>query len=277
MSSIPIFIISMPDSKRVNVIKSQLARLGLSYEIQSAVIGKNLTDLQINNLVSLRGCDARLGYRISKNLIGSGLSHIEAYKKAYSLGSEWTLILEEDAILVELNTDLIYRATSILTSDPMIIQLFTRASRLIKSSTLQELEKNKFLFQFHRRIVGCGAPAYLINRKALKIALMYQKLDGAPDWPAWGRKVKFFGIYPWIFKETGNGSTIPTGSLSRIKYLRRRLSQLSGMHYLVYRSEYCNYKEYFLEEILPFLLYLLWRITGSKYFKNDKKGLQKII
>jgi hypothetical protein len=276
MNSIPIFIISMPDSKRVSLIKSQLASLGLSFEIQSAVIGKNLTDLQINNLVNLRSCDARLGYRISNNLIGSGLSHIEVYKKAFALGSEWNLILEEDAILIDFDKDLINEVTLKLSEGAVIIQLFTRAARLVKKSSFYELGNGRILFEFNKRIVGCGAPAYLINREALRIALANQKLEGAPDWPSWGQKVKFFGIYPWFFKETSEGSIVPVGSISRIQNIRRRLAQLSGLHYLVYKSEYKNYKWYFNEEILPYVSYILWRLSGSKYYKNDKEGLQII-
>jgi GR25 family glycosyltransferase involved in LPS biosynthesis len=117
--------------------------LGLSFEIQSAVIGKNLTDLQINNLVNLRSCDARLGYRISNNLIGSGLSHIEVYKKAFALGSEWNLILEEDAILIDFDKDLINEVTLKLSEGPVIIQLFTRAARLVKKSSFSELDDKR--------------------------------------------------------------------------------------------------------------------------------------
>ena len=76
--------------------------------------------------------------------------------------------------------------------------------------------------------------------------------------------------------ETGDGSTVPVGSISRAQNFGRRLSQLLGMHYLIYRAEYTNYREYFIEENLPYFLYLLWRVTGSKYYKNDKKGLQII-
>jgi len=276
MNFIPVFIISMPDSKRVNLIKSQLASLGLSFEIQSAVIGKNLTDLQINNLVNLRGCDARLGYRINNNLIGSGLSHIEVYKKAFALGSDWTLILEEDAILIDFDKDLINESTLKLSEGAVIIQLFTRAARLVKKSSFYELDDRRILFEFNRRIVGCGAPAYLINREALEIALANQKLEGAPDWPPWGQKIKFFGIYPWLFKETGEGSIVPVGSISRMQNIGKRLTQLFGIHYLIYKSEYKNYKEYFNEEISPYFLYLLWRLKGSKYYKNDEEGLQII-
>ena len=276
MNFIPIFIISMPDSKRVSLIKSQLARLGLSFEIQSAVIGKNLTYSQINDSVNLRGCDARLGYRINNNLIGSGLSHIEVYKKAFALGNDWTLILEEDAILIDFDKDLIAESTLKLSEGAVIIQLFTRAARLVKKSSFYELDDTKILFEFNKRIVGCGAPAYLINREALRIALANQKLEGAPDWPPWGQKIKFFGIYPWLFKETGEGSTVPVGSISRIQNIGKRLAQLFGVHYLIYKSEYKNYKWYFNEEILPYVLYVLWRLSGSKYYKNDKEGLQII-
>lgn len=276
MGFIPVFIISMPDSKRVNTIKSQLDNLGIDYEVQNAVVGNNLTSKDIDNLVDLRGCDARLGYRISKNLMGSGLSHIEVYKKAYALRSDWVLILEEDAILIDFNKDLINRATSKLDEGDVIIQLFTRAARLIKKTSLYELDDNKYLFEFNKRIVGCGAPAYLINRGALRTALSQYKLIGAPDWPAWGQKVKFFGLYPWMVKESGDGSTVPAGSMSRFQYLKRRLAQLIGLHYLRYRSEYKNYKEYFSEEITPYVLHVIWRLRGSKHYRNDQEGLQII-
>ena len=270
------FIISLPESKRVNTIKSQLGNLGINYEVQDAVVGNNLTSKDIDTLVDLRGCDARLGYRISKNLMGSGLSHIEVYKKAYALRSDWTLILEEDAILMDFSEDLINRATSKLDEGAVIIQLFTRAARLIKKTSLYELDDDKYLFEFNKRIVGCGAPAYLINREALKTALSQYKLIGAPDWPAWGQKVKFFGIYPWVVKESGDGSTVPVGSVSRFQYIKRKLAQLLGLHYLKYRSQYKNYGEYFSEEIMPYVLHVMWRLRGSKYYRNDQEGLQII-
>jgi hypothetical protein len=44
----------------------------------------------------------------------------------------------------------------------------------------------------------------------------------------------------------------------------------------MYRSEYENFKTYLNEEIYPYLLFLTWRLMGSKYFKNDKSGIQLI-
>ena len=117
----------MPGSKRVDLIKSQLRSLDLQFTSQEAIAGKNLTESEIKDLVDLKSCDARLGYRISVNLIGSGLSHREVYKKGYDSEASWILVLEEDVILKKFNKDLIEKAMSIAGNSPTIIQLFTRA------------------------------------------------------------------------------------------------------------------------------------------------------
>lgn len=83
MSFIPIYITEMLGSKRVELIKSQLRSLDLHFISQEAIAGKNLTESEIKVLVDLKKCDAKLGYRISPNLIGSGLSHREIYKKGF--------------------------------------------------------------------------------------------------------------------------------------------------------------------------------------------------
>jgi GR25 family glycosyltransferase involved in LPS biosynthesis len=276
MNFLPIFIVAMPDSKRVELIKSQLERLGLSFVIQKSIVGNNLTEEEIKEKVNLRGCDARLGYKISKSLIGSGLSHIEVYKKALALESEWVLILEEDVIMIDFDRKLITRTLSEVGNSPAIIQLFSRASRLAIKSSICEIETEKFVFKFNKRIAGCGAPAYLINKSALKIALDSSKLNGTPDWPSWGQKVSFFGLYPWLFKETGADTTVPENSILPRQNFWRRVSQISGVHYLVYRNEYQSFSSYLSEEIYPYLLFLIWRLRGSKYFKNDIDGIQLI-
>lgn len=189
---------------------------------------------------------------------------------------DWVLILEEDVILKNFDKNMIDSATAEIGSNPAIIQLFSRASRLAIRSSIREIESEKYIFKFSKRIAGCGAPAYLINRNAIKIAVASNKLNGTPDWPSWGQNVKFFGIYPWLFEETGAGSSVPMNSIQRKKNFVRRVSQISGIHYLIYRSEYKNLKNYLNEEIYPYFLFLTWRLMGSKYFKNDKDGIQLI-
>lgn len=275
MSFIPIYIIEMPGSKRVELIKSQLRSLDLQFISQKAISGKNLTESEIEDLVDLKSCDARLGYRISPNLIGSGLSHREVYKKGLKSEFDWILILEEDVILKKFNRDIMEKAMNIAGNYPAIIQLFTRATRLVKMPPIYTDQNKDFIFEFNKRIVGSGAPAYLINRAAISLALSVSKLDGAPDWPPWAQKVKMLCIYPWIFNESNEGSTVSgLMRISRQKYLSRRIMQLLGIHYLKFNNQYAGLRSYLNEEITPYLLYLFWKINKSKYFFNDSNGPQ---
>lgn len=277
MSFIPIYIIEMPGSKRVELIKSQLRSIDLQFTSQKAIVGKNLTQYEVEDLVDLKSCDARLGYRISPNLIGSGLSHREVYKKGLKSEFDWILILEEDVILKNFNRDIIYKAMTFAGNYPTIIQLFTRATRLVRTPPIVNCENKDFIFEFNKRIVGSGAPAYLINKAAMGIALEVNRLDGAPDWPPWAQKVKMLCIYPWIFNESNEGSTV-SGliSIDRKKYLWYRITQLFGFHYFKYRNNYNGFKSYMNEEIVPYLLHILWRVKGSQYFLGDKDGPQII-
>lgn len=271
------YVIQMPGSERNPELYKSLNSLKIDYQIQEAVVGKSLTDQEILEYVNLKSCDARLGYRISNNLIGSGLSHRKIYQKIISEGIEWALVLEEDAILSDFNRDEISKIISGISKGPTIIQLFSRAARLMKNKSIRQISDSKRItFDFHPRIAGCGAPAYLINRSAVQRALSNHVLDGAPDWPPWAMDVKMMGVFPWMVTESDEGSTMPVEPISQKRYLLRRLSQFTGVHYLQFHLEYSGPINYIKEEILPYLLHLIWRANGSKHFLDDASGPQII-
>ena len=275
MQPFPIYIIKIPNSQRNPGLAESLNALNLKFQIQEAVVGNKLTSEQIFKNVNIRGCDARLGYRISKSLIGCGLSHRETYKKLLENGSEWALILEEDVVIEDLNFTEIYHALETCKSVPTIIQLFTRSTRLMDEKSIIKLGSGtRIVFNFKPRLVGSGAPAYFINRLAAQKALSNKKLDGAPDWPRWAQGVSQKGIYPWMVYETEIGSTITLSSTSRRDNFQRRLLQLTGIHYLIFLQEYSSPVAYFREEISPYLFYLYWRFRGSRYYLNDINGPQ---
>ena len=277
MSFPPIYIIKIPGSKRNLELYTSLEALRASYEIQDAVVGKNLTKSEIDSLVNLRSCDARLGYRISNNLIGSGLSHREIYKKAFAANLDWVLILEEDAILNDFNSEELDEIISMCGDKPTIIQLFSRAARLMDKKTIKNIKDSKrIIFDFKPRIAGCGAPGYLINRSAIELALSKDKLAGAPDWPEWAQMVQIKGIYPWMITESDIGSTMPEMPISRLRYLIRRFLQFTGIHYLIYKNEYPGLPDYLREEIAPYLLHLRWKAGGSKFYLGEINGPQII-
>ena len=271
------YVIQMPGSQRNPQLYKSLEDLRIDYKIQEAVVGKNLTELEIRKNVNLKSCDARLGYRISHNLIGSGLSHRKIYQTVLNEKIEWALILEEDAILSNFDRDQITRIISEIKNEPTIIQLFSRAARLMKQKSIHQIsDSQRLVFDFLPRIAGCGAPAYLINQSAVQRALRNHLLDGAPDWPPWAMDVKMMGVFPWMVTESDEGSTMPVEPISQKKYLLRRLSQLTGVHYLKFHREYSGPINYIKEEILPYLIHLIWRANGSKHFLGDASGPQII-
>ncbi len=265
----------MKNSNRNLDLFSSLADLGLAFEIQDALSGKSLSTEEIRRSVNVRGCTARLGFRIDPSLIGCGLSHREVYKKILASSYKWALVLEEDAVLKDFDTDQIFEIIKLCESSPTIVQLFSRGSRLMKLKSRKSLSgSNRIIFDFMPRIIGSGAAGYLINLSAAKIALDVKKLNGAPDWPEWAKQIRYRGVYPWMIYESADGSTIPTTSVSRSRYILRRIAQMSGLHYIFYRKEYSGLKSYLNEEIIPYLLFTLWRLRGSKFYSSDVGGPQ---
>jgi GR25 family glycosyltransferase involved in LPS biosynthesis len=274
MSQIPIFIISLPNSTRVDSIKSQLEQLGLKFEVVQGVDGKLMTESDIATNVDTNSCYARLGYEISTGLIGCYLGHLSVYEKAKSKDCEWVLVLEEDAQIKEFSMEVIQEFQDILSEQPAIIQLFSRSNRLADKRTFVRLRDNYFGFRFRPRLIGNGAAAYLINKKALYLATQSRTVKGAPDWPPWSQKVEFYGIYPWMFFEGPTGSEIPNNAIDTNRYRFRRVQQVLGIHYFVYRSSYTGFLGYFMEEIRPYFLYLRWKASGSKTFDKQLNSPQ---
>jgi hypothetical protein len=274
MSQIPIFIISLPNSTRVNSIKSQLKQLDLEFEVIRGVDGKQLKDSEILANVDKRSCFARLGYDISRGLIGCYLGHLLAYDAAKSKACEWTLILEEDVQIKALSFQAIEVFQKTLNHQPTVIQLFSRSNRLADKRTFVELIDNYFGFRFRPRLIGSGAAAYLINKKALCLATQSHSVSGAPDWPPWSQEVEFYGIYPWMFHEGPTGSEIPNNTITNYSYRLRRIQQILGIHYLIYRGSYKSFTDYYKEEIKPYFLYMRWKISGSKTLDDQINSLQ---
>lgn len=269
------YVIQMPGSKRNPGLYDSLNSLKIDYQIQEAVVGKNLTEQEILEYVNLKSCDARLGYRISKELIGCGLSHKLIYTDALKKNYDWILVFEEDVQLINFNMHEIEEVTTASNLQPTVIQLFSRSSRIMKVNTIKHIAQSKrIIFDFEPRLIGFGASAYLINKPALVYAVQSELLDGPPDWPAWSSQIKFQGVYPWMVAETAVETTIPDNQIKKISYTKRRLLQITGLHYLRYRAEYSGIKDYLKVEIIPYLIYINWRITGSNYYLNDPGGPQ---
>jgi glycosyl transferase family 25 len=266
----------MRGSKRSDHLITQLKNLNLAFTIITAVNGNDLEDEELQGKVDANGCYARLGYEISLSLIGCFLSHNSTYETIVKSKLPWALVLEDDATIVNIDFDILNELMTANNEKPTIIQLFSRSSRLIRKNTLRdhEGEKKYVSFEFHRRLVGSGASAYLVNLNAATLAMKERIVNGAPDWPPWALNVKFIGVFPWMFYEDSVGSTIPDNEIKSRTFKLRRALTLLGIHYLIYNKKYDSFSSYIKEEILPYLLYLYWKIKGSKFYSDAPNSPQ---
>ena len=269
MLQIPVFVIALSGSKRLHLLEEDMKEQGIDFSLIEAIDGKNIELEDCREIFNPTGTFARLGYQISAPLLGCALSHNFVYETASKLDKEWIVVLEEDVRLKKKFLDKIeFLIENFASDEPIICMLFTRGNRFVKRETFSEGISGRFIFDF-ASIPGQTA-AYLINKRALELAIHNKVVCGPPDWPNWSYPVQFKGTYPFLVEETGEQSSIGTPPLSRLSYWARNISILTGVHFFRYRRHYENLQCYTLFELKPFFYRILWKIKGSKLFPPGK-------
>jgi glycosyl transferase family 25 len=271
--NIPIYVIALKGSRRIESFKKEATNQGINYEIHLAVDGNDLSDSEILQHYNLEATYARLGYSIRKALIGCALSHKQVYKKALKSNSDWVVILEED---VQLRSQFMHNIEILVSTlnleEAIVCQLFTRGERLIKRKSIKDISSRRFVFEF-ASIPGQAA-AYLMNKESLIVASKQRLISGPSDWPNWATNVKFYGTFPYLVFESSEGSSIGSPPFSRKKYWMRNLEKIVGIHFVRFHKHYPNFQGYLKIEIKPLILRILWRLKGRQYFPNqDLNGL----
>ena len=268
--TISVFVIALQDSTRFPFLESDLKRERLVFTKVNAVNGKLLGEDEISKLVNLGICKSRLGYAISRPLIGCALSHRKVYELSLRQSSEWTLIFEEDVRLKHgFAHSLLKLNLENLDKHPVVIQLFTRGERFISRKEQRKLENGSTIFEFST--IPGQAAAYLINRRAVELALKSVKIDGPSDWPNWASSVKFFGVFPFLVSESGEGTTIGSKSVSKFRYRLRVIAVLTGIHLITNRWRYDSTSSYWKLIAKPLAARILWQIKGRKTYPRDEK------
>ncbi|AAP96480.1 beta-1,4-galactosyltransferase [[Haemophilus] ducreyi] len=96
----PIFIISLKDSPRKNIIAERLNALGLSFNFFDAIYGKELSKKQLSEInydFYIQKFNARK--RLTLGEIGCAISHIKLYEYIVKNNINEAIILEDDAIV----------------------------------------------------------------------------------------------------------------------------------------------------------------------------------
>lgn len=231
------------------------------------VVGEHLGESEIEDQIDLPLFWHRIGYRPPKSLIGCGLSHKVIYEIAREMNLDWTLVCEADA-RPRFSSENLRSMVVKMTEDvdaPTVLQLFSRGERLVRKKPVKlivgeegDLGLYDFLYPPRQTV------SYLINKKAILIANSEQKLTGPPDWPSWSIGICYIGVYPWLFFETGEQSSIPVPSANRRDLRVRSLSVLSGLDFMIHGQKYPSLKAWIFLVYRPAILRLVWRLLGEK-------------
>ena len=263
-------MIAMQNSLRVTPLIEELTRQNLEFSIENAIDGKKI-DLANSDLwYQKRGTYARLGYQISGPLLGCALSHKSIYSKELEIEEEWVLILEED-VRIQLNfiNSLLEVVSALPTTEAIVCQIFTRGERFIQKKSVFEISKGRFLYEF--ACIPGQTAAYLINRAALKLANLEEKLIGPPDWPNWAHSVTFYGTYPFLVIEDDAETSIGSPPISRASYWVRVIQKVSLFHLLMFFKTYPSFLAYIKFEIKPMWNHLYWKTKRRPRFPEEAR------
>lgn len=190
----------------------------------------------------------REGYMPSPTQLACAVGHRLAWRLMLSTGDPYALILEEDAVQTGINVD-IDAATTVLQGErPAVVQLSCRSEIF---PLRREASKAPINGLVELRYPPRQTTAYLINRQAAVLGAS-SPLDGLADWPGFATQVDFWALLPWMFRESGETSTVNlgTGGLASISKMDRIVHALPLNLEHLYRVS------------LPTLDSWLWRKRG---------------
>lgn len=192
---------------RWDVMASRLGDLGLTFERVQAVDGQELGAPPWDG-IDHRGYELYHGKRLHPNEAGCYLSHVKAIRRLMDSGSEFAMVLEDDATFTP-DTLAVLEALMAERAHWDVAKLNGRHSGTPVPQ--RRLTGDYRLVAFLTRNTGAGA--YVINRHAgaryLKHLLpMVVPYDHSFD-RAWRFGLRFRGVLPYpVHSQTGGGSTI---------------------------------------------------------------------
>jgi len=170
---VKIFVISMLDSKeRRKSIERQFDRVGLEFEFINAVVGKSLSQEEVNQICDVEAIKRNPKY-LSKAYIGCTLSHKLAWEKILNADLECALVLEDDVQLPNDANRILQDIPSVIRGDEVILLYYKGFRRLYFSRcNSRSLSRGyEVLSPLDKNSIPHSAEAYVISRGACRSLL----------------------------------------------------------------------------------------------------------
>ena len=116
------YILGVEGRYRGHPLESQLKEFGIEYEVIWGLDAGRLSESEILSLCNQRIAQAALGRKLTLGEICCAYGHLKVQCEIATMGEQWSLVLEDDALLLENPLDLLNELPK--RNAPAIVQLF---------------------------------------------------------------------------------------------------------------------------------------------------------
>ena len=224
LNAIAVLVISLTDQPRNPHLIHDLHIMGFNPTLVPAVDARTWRPPFTGHPVDTTAFLNYYGRLPSGGEVGCALSHMLCYQMAVEFGHEWTVVLEDDAV-VNHRFPIILQALDLLaTTTPRVLSLRTASCSVMRKDSLHKIPNNDrgdvTLGQFF------AAPpwniGYAINAAAAAQAVLHPRVTGVADWPLWAHAFQFWGIYPWPVSIYESESTLESGRTQAAAEMKTR-------------------------------------------------------
>lgn len=180
-----VVVLGLEDSFRGSQLILDCQKLGFEVEKFYGLNG-SLLEENLSTYYDSSAAMALLGRALTLGEVGCAWSHQRIYERSLTSGDQWTVVLEDDAVIL----------SGFLEAINNLEQLPPGPNIVLLSSPNGTLTGSQARTGFRRIIHGvAGAYAYAINREAAQIAASRwnQRVDYVADWPyRWSIHIQFW-------------------------------------------------------------------------------------
>lgn len=207
MRELSAHVIAVGGSPRNKALQAELSTLDLFTTIQ---LVEAITPSQMDQKTLDRDklcAQTLLGRDVTPIEVCITRSHEKCYKNALKMGSKFALILEDDALIGNIEAFKVLIQEIQMNQKPTIWTFYSPSWSIWKKSN----------HQLKSVIPPAYAVCYLINEAAMQIATKRRPV-GLADWPVWSHKVDFFLISKSSVQNLDSNSFAETGRvIAKIK------------------------------------------------------------
>lgn len=183
-TNMPIFVVNLQHDhdKKIHMEKI-LDSLDLKFEFIAAVYGKDLTQLQVDEVYDECLSQAVFGRGLSLGELGCALSHLSIYQKMVNEGIETALILEDD---VDISDDIhdIFKSTEQFPKNWELMLCGYYSETATEKASLSSFWEKRYVTSSHQSVrlveIAYGTHGYIINHRGAKRLLKTLKTITKP-------------------------------------------------------------------------------------------------